>query len=451
MMAPAQPKDFDIRIWFVVVSLVAIVTINFLLAFALNRYIADRIVNREGEVAQEFLNSIVNAEASSDRLFLGSQPSAELISFSNHVKSLSDMIRANIYSPDGFIRYSSEPNLIGLRFNNNEELTESLGGKLIAELTRASDDDKPEHLALNRFNATEVMESYIPIRNSAGGVAAVVEFYKKPFIVKEIIGQITRIIWISAVLSGFVLFLALYSAIARGARIIEDQKREIGGMATLVALGQMASAVTHSLRNPLANIRSTAELLQHQHPKIAGNAARDINGEVDRMSRHLQALLEYSRADKVPMQRVALHDTLRNSFNEMSEVFERQNVKLNLKLDGAVEHLVEIDVMMFGQAISSIVTNAVEAMPDGGTIEVSVREEAGGKGLAIDISDTGMGIPKDLLNRLPQPFVTSKARGLGLGLSLARGILERFGGSLSLHSREGYGTTVTMELPKAHS
>lgn len=449
MKCLSDRAQFDIRIWFVVVSLVVIVVINVMLALALNSYVSDRIVHREGQVAQEFLNSIINAEGSGEALFQTSEPGPALKSFSNHVRNLPGMVRANIYSLDGFIRYSTEINLIGLKFESNPELTESLNGKLISELKKVSDDDKPEHLALNRLNGEELMESYIPISDAKGRVVTVVEFYKEPLVVKEIISEITRIIWISATLGGLILFLALYGAVARGARIIDDQKREIGGMAALAALGQMASAVAHSLRNPLANIRSTTELLQHEHPELTSEAVHDIYGEVDRMNRHVQELLEYSRSDKVPLQTVNLSETLRSSIGNMSEGLKRRSIDLEIVTDAATAQLVEIDIVMFNHAISNIISNAVEAMPNGGTIGISVDEVVGKGRVAVKISDTGKGISKELLERLPEPFLTSKSRGLGLGLSLARRVLERFGGSLELRSEEGHGTTVILEIPKA--
>ena len=95
-----------------------------------------------------------------------------------------------------------------------------------------------------------------------------------------------------------------------------------------------------------------------------------------------------------------------------------------------------IDPMLFNQAISSILTNASEAMPQGRDLRVRVEKSPDGKQVMLDIIDTGKGIPKDLLQRLPEPFVTTKARGLGLGLALSKRIVERFGGRLELESQE---------------
>jgi two-component system, NtrC family, sensor histidine kinase HydH len=442
--------EFDIRNWFIMISLITIIVVNIVMALVLDRYITERVVLREGKVAQDFLNSTVELNGIGDHLFDSPKPSPALVSFSNHVRNLPGMVRANIYAPDGFINFSTEQNLVGFKFEDNEELSESLAGKLISKLELVSDDDKAEHLALNPFSHEELMESYIPIFDKSKRVLAVVEFYTKPTEIKQIIAEIMRVVWAAAALSGIILFLALYSAVARGARIIENQKREITSMTALAVLGQMAGAVAHSMRNPLANIRSSAELLQHQHPDVGGQAAHDIYGEVDRMNRHMHELLEYARSDKAPVQTVDLFQTLRSSLDRINEGLKRRNIEFVIEADKGIEHLVEIEVMMFSQAINSIISNAVEAMPEGGTIKVVVGNAHNGRSFTVDISDTGKGIPRELLDRLPEPFLTSKTQGLGLGLSLARRILERFGGSLSLRSEEGRGTTVTLEIPKAN-
>ena len=116
------------------------------------------------------------------------------------------MICANIYSLHGYIHHSMEPNLIGLKFENGDVLAVSRGDAMTFELTPVSNDDKPEYLALNRLHGTEVLEAYISIRDAARMVAAVVALYKKPNVVKQAIGKITRLIWIAAGISAVLQF-----------------------------------------------------------------------------------------------------------------------------------------------------------------------------------------------------------------------------------------------------
>ena len=200
------------------VAIVAILIINAGLAFGLGRLVDDRILLREGEVAQEFLTSMVAAEASAAKLFVKPAPSPELTSFSNHVRHLPGIIRANIYSPDGFIRFSTEEQLIGLKFSDNPELAESFGGRLSADFAEATSDAKPEHIAISLPVGDRLVEAYVPILDAGQRTIAVVELYKSPERVLAIIGEVTRMIWIAAGLASALLIAVFLGLLGRGRR-----------------------------------------------------------------------------------------------------------------------------------------------------------------------------------------------------------------------------------------
>lgn len=441
-------KEFDLRVWFVVVSLAAILLINTLTAFLLSRYVAQSFINREGEVAREFLDSIVSAEDSASHLFDTPAPSPELQSFANHVRKLPGMIRAVIYSPDSYIRFSTDEKMIGLQFADNDELKEAFEGRIIASMEEAEESTKTEHVAFNLPQGEEVIEAYIPVRGTDGKVVAVVEFYSKPDALKAIISRVTLTIWVSAMLGGLLLFAALYYAVARSSRIIDRQKHELADMAALAALGQMARAVAHSLRNPLAGIRSSTELLKMQKGDAVEPAATDILGEVDRMNQHVHELLNYSRSDLGSAQPVELGPVLRDLLQKSEPRFARQGIRIDFDERSGEGLKAVLDPPMFNQALASVISNALEAMPQGGTLSVVLRRNAVGA-VELLIGDTGRGIPADVLKQLPSPFLTTKTRGLGLGLALADRIIRSFGGSLSLSSIPGKGTTVAMSFPQA--
>ena len=128
---------------------------------------------------------------------------------------------------------------------------------------------------------------------------------------------------------------------------------------------------------------------------------------------------------------------------------------------------VQADVLRLERVFSNIISNAIEAMPQGGRLRIAVRRcqrvDRGDKGrfnnrrqkgerkgyLEIEIADTGVGIPAPLLERIFEPFFTTKAKGTGLGLTIARRIITEHGGRISVHSQEGRGTTFSIELPVA--
>ena len=206
------------RLWLLVSSLALIAAVHAGLAILLTRTVTGRLLLREGETAQQFLNSVVKAEDSGGRLFDTPAPSTALQSFSRHVENLPGVVRANIYSLDGFIRFSTEKSLIGLQFRDNTELTEAAQGKLISKLDEVSDGDKPEHLAMNRFTGDELVEAYIPVSDASAKIVAVVEFYREPQMVQQTVADIRRMIWAAAGLSGLILFAALGLAVTIGTR-----------------------------------------------------------------------------------------------------------------------------------------------------------------------------------------------------------------------------------------
>lgn len=190
-------------------ALVAILAVHAVLALVLSRSLTETLLEREGKVAQEFLTSILSAEGTADKLFDTPAPSPALESFAAHVQNFPGTIRANIYSPDGYIRHSTEPAFIGLQFGDNAELSESFRGKLISKLEEISASAKDEHLALNRMAGEKVAEAYIPVAAPDGRVVAVVEFYRKAEIVEDTVRAMTNKVWLAAGISGLILFVAI--------------------------------------------------------------------------------------------------------------------------------------------------------------------------------------------------------------------------------------------------
>lgn len=210
----------DTRIWVVVAGwLAAIVACNSVLAVTLTQSVTNTLMLREGQVAQQFLTSILAAEKSSDRLFDTPAPSAALTSFATHVRSLPGTVRANIYSPDTFIRYSTDPSLVGLQFKDNAELAESFAGAIKAKLETVSESDKDEHIALNRLPGEQIIEAYIPVTAPNGQVATVVEFYRDAGDITAAVRSVQRTIWTAAAISGVILFLTVAAVLMLGRRL----------------------------------------------------------------------------------------------------------------------------------------------------------------------------------------------------------------------------------------
>lgn len=178
----------------------------------------DAMVAREAEVKQQFLNSILKLDAPADTLFAQPAPSASLAAFGAHVKGLPELVRANVYSPDGFIRFSTDPNLLGVSFRENQDLRRALGGGIAAALETIDGNRKAEHLALNQISGQRLIEAYIPLTGGDGTVAGVVEFYQRGDLVEQMAAGIARDIWAAGIASAAVLAGAMLMALRLGGR-----------------------------------------------------------------------------------------------------------------------------------------------------------------------------------------------------------------------------------------
>ncbi len=198
-------------LWFAAAGVAAIVVVNVILAAVLSNAVTERLLAREGAVKQEFLNSILAAEEHAGALFAQPAPSDVLVSFSTHVRSLPGIVRANIYSPDGYIRHSTEANLVGVHFADNDELAQSFKGQVMSAI-ETGEAYKQEHLALNLLEGEQLIEAYIPVLQADGKVAAVVEFYRKDPWVRDTVRTIERSIWVAGALSSLILVITMLLA-----------------------------------------------------------------------------------------------------------------------------------------------------------------------------------------------------------------------------------------------
>jgi two-component system NtrC family sensor kinase len=221
----------------------------------------------------------------------------------------------------------------------------------------------------------------------------------------------------------------------------------------LAAIGKMAAHVTHEIRNPLSSIGLNIELLEEELasgkdgvPTEARSLLNAITREVQRLE-HLSE--EYLRVARLPQPRMESDDL--GAKVEEIVAFARPEIEragLKVKLDVA-EDLppAYFDEGQIRQALLNVLRNAREAMPDGGTIDVTVK--ADGMSVVASVDDRGTGIPEDVRSRIFDPFFSTKGEGTGLGLAITRQIIEAHGGSIACEPREGGGTSFRLLLPIA--
>ena len=436
---------FNLRVWFAVTGFTVIALLTAAFAMAMNSFLTTTMLDREVAVTQEFLQSILATEGYGERGFTNPSVSQDetFTELADHIRSMPEILRANLYNADGHIVWSTDRALIGQRFENNPELDEAMEGHLVSEVGRLDGNEKPEHVALAAGVTGHFIEAYMPMWRGTK-VIGVVELYKVPTALEVGIARGHRIIEASAAVAGLVLFGTLYWIVRRGAQQIQRQQTELGRMEGLAAVGQMASAIAHSLRNPLSGIRSSAELLRLEHPST-DPVPTEIIGEVDRLEDYVRELMDYARNDAVSLQQVDPLDMVHGTVSRLRAALRRAKVEVAIDDQRRTRRAVEVDPLMFVQAMTSIVTNAIEASPEGGVLRI-VLSEPDSRHIEISLTDSGSGIPKELLARIAEPFITTKAHGLGLGLALSRRIVERFNGTLDILNSEQGGAVVRIKL-----
>jgi signal transduction histidine kinase len=220
----------------------------------------------------------------------------------------------------------------------------------------------------------------------------------------------------------------------------------------LATVGVLAAGIAHEVGTPLGVVRGRAEMLVSklgpQNPQSEG--ARIIVDEIDRISRTIQELLDFSRLSRVPGGAVPLDAVARNVVELLA--FEARTRKVSVRVDVSPELApLAANADQLKQVLVNLTLNAMHACAKGGHVVIRARPEPDGGRAAIDIVDDGSGIPDELRHRVFDPFFTTKKRGkgTGLGLTVAAQIIRSHGGEIDLESAVGQGTRVHVWWPLA--
>ncbi|HEV3410712.1 MAG TPA: ATP-binding protein [Chthoniobacterales bacterium] len=229
----------------------------------------------------------------------------------------------------------------------------------------------------------------------------------------------------------------------------------------LAALGEMAAAIAHEVKNPLAGIEVMAGILRRQLPdsKDAQTILGDIIKEAKMANAIVLEVLDFVRPIRLQLERVALAGVIRDAISMSETQVHRGDVQVNVNLPPECA-AIQGDPHQLRQLFTNLLTNAFEAMGGRGTVTVdaiAVAEEdpmAGGEKDAhsgpmvmVEVADDGPGVPQDLMDRIFSPFFTTKPQGSGLGLAIVRKIVDAHDGRIDVSARAGGGTRFRVTLP----
>ena len=226
-------------------------------------------------------------------------------------------------------------------------------------------------------------------------------------------------------------------------------ENEFRRMGELAAIGQLAASIAHELRNPLSSIKGAAQFLQKEYEdngpitEFLGIIVDEVNG----LNKLTTEFLDFARPMQLEMKTTSVNNVVDKTLQLMSVHIADNNVIVKENLDNTVPDI-KADEGQLEQVLRNMFINAMQAMPSGGTLTVSTGRASAGT-VYLSVNDTGTGIAKENLDRIFQPFVTTKTKGTGLGLSVVQKIIENHGGRIEVASELDKGSTFTVYLPQS--
>jgi signal transduction histidine kinase len=361
----------------------------------------------------------------------------------------------------GGVRRSSQAARVFLLAPDGRLLLDSAGDSLLGLVPVLTADERaanaralagaPAHGATRAAGERGVLLAFAPVRDTGAaapgpvlatlGVEASAEFL-------GVLPEIARLLATTAVLAALavVLLAALFVRLAAGQAQLEAS---LARAENLASVGELAATLAHEVRNPLGVIQGAAQRLERHYKGPEPELFGYIQAEVDRLAKTVRRYLDFAR----PAPAGAggdLEDALSATLGLLAREAESRNVALvreGLAAGSSSGHRVRLGGEELKQVLFNLVRNALEAVPEGGTIRVgwAARPSA----YELWVADDGPGMDAALIRRARRPFVTTRAQGTGLGLAIVDRLAREGGGRLDLESAPGRGTTCRVRLPAA--
>jgi signal transduction histidine kinase len=233
---------------------------------------------------------------------------------------------------------------------------------------------------------------------------------------------------------------------------LQRSRDQLANAEKLAAVGRLAAGLAHEIRNPLTAMKmwlfSLRRTLAYDQKLV--DKVNVVSREIVRLESIVRQFLEFSRPPELKKSPVRIDDLLRETLGLQSYLLQQHRIRVNVQCDPQLPAILA-DAEQLKQVIINLVNNAIEAMQDGGELRIRVarRWRADRGHVFIRFADTGPGMPREVQQRVFEPFLTTKAGGTGLGLCIAATIVARHGGNLALESSTSQGTEWGLWLPEA--
>ena len=372
----------------------------------------------------------------------------------------------NIYDiKNGIIAYSTDPELIGKKVVEGSGFKMAVKGENSSSLVSTGEDFWP--IGMEMLGGEKKLRTYIPFRvanpftGTKGDIGGVFELTQDLSEEYESLVKLQYLIFLLSIVIMGMIFIALLLIVRKAERTIDEraiERRELEAQLNqaerLAVLGEMIAGVSHEIRNPLGIIRSTAEFLGSKSGSDESQAklSRLIMEESSRLNDIVTEFLDFARPREPNVEMCRLDEILKKNIQFLESELNMKGISCNENIgDRSLE--IRADPHLLYRCFLNVFMNSIQSMEHGGIISINVQEIK--SSYIIVIQDTGSGIDEEILDKIFNPFFSSKDKGSGLGLSIVRNIIEGHKGQILIEgNKDGIdgekeaGTRVVMTLPR---
>jgi two-component system, NtrC family, sensor kinase len=364
------------------------------------------------------------------------------------VGELEHLKRIHLTDCEGIIRYSSIPSRINTPTGSNI-IKRALNEKREIDAFEQRGDDYLYSLALPIRNERRCQPCHGNKKDILGVLRVGMDWSP---IRKDLMTVLSRDVIVSVTFFVFIivisiLFQRLYNNAQQAYVHLQQTQQQLIKTEKMAAIGQMAAAISHDLRNPLTGIKMATYYLGSKIDKSEveiNNILQDIELEIDYASNVVTNILTYSRPTELIYSMSDINKIIEDTMHFVNLKNRDKSIELIKEYDNTIPEIL-VDNKKIKQVIVNLLSNSMQAMPKGGLLKIATKLNQ--DNVQIIVSDTGIGIEKSVQDRIFTPFFTTKARGVGLGLSIVNNIVQKHGGTVGVESEVGKGTMFTVTLP----
>ncbi len=406
----------------------------------MKRFLEERVSREIRSLAaatSERVDPIVVEEILEDEYLLADY--AELINALEGIKRANELLGLTIYDLEG-------SDILAMREDSASTGMETLNLTEFTSATAGITSSTP----IYRSDSLYLLSAFAPIFSYDDSVIAVLQAeagYAVFETVEDLRGSLVLMNIVSIVF--MLLFAVGFYLVNR--RLLTTQQALLRASA-ISSMGEMAATIAHEIRNPLGIIKNSAERIRRKYCRdVEDPAFGFISDEVDRLNSIVAGYLDFAHPAQKERQEVDLSALVETLAEQMRTDFSDAGIEVTVSreaTDGS--HSVVADRFAVRQAIINLMLNAKDAQPGGGRLDISIRSDSGrgSAGIRIDLADKGVGIPSGSEERVFDPFFTTREKGSGLGLYIAKSVVKAHGGDLILRSNSGGGTIASLFLPR---